>query len=512
MALPLGAAAAASLVLLPLFYLAVRAVGGGERALATLSRGTTWELAGRSVGLAVVTATASLLLGGALAWFTAAQDLRGRRWWTVLAVTPLAAPCYLGASVYLAGLSPQGPIGSAWSALGLGRPPVMSGFWPAAFVLTLFVYPYAYLPLRAVFSRLDRSPYEAARTLGRPPWRALVSGVLPQALPAAAGGWLFVGLYTLSEFGAVSLLRCDTFTRAIYLEYQSSFDRSSAAVMSLILIAMASVFLLASDRFGGRGRGDARTGQTGARLTWCLGAWRWPATAISTVTAALTTGVVLIVTADWATRGAGWEQLARTGEAALNTAGLAVVAGLVTLVAAWPIAQYAARRRSWASVALERLSHLGFALPGVAAALGLAFFALRTPFYQTWAVLIAAYLIMFLPQAVTPVRAALTRASPRMEEAARTLGRSPTSAFLRVTLPQAAPGAVAAWLLVLITTARELPATLLLAPTGARTLASELWDAMTEAEYARAAAPAIGLLLVSCGAVLLVVRREGLAA
>lgn len=507
-----AAALVVSLGLLPVAYLVIRAAGGGERALETAARGSTWLLAGRSVALACVVATGALALSGLLVWVTAARDAPFRRTLTVLAATPFAAPCYLGASAYLAGTSPRGAIGSAWAVLGLegavGRLPEMSGFGAAAFVLILFVYPYAYLPLRAAAVRMDRSPFDAARTLGRRPLAAAWSGLGPQAIAAAAGGWLFVGLYTLSEFGAVSLLRCDTLTRVIYLEHQSSFDRTAAAVLSLVLIALAGLFVVATDRLGGRGRGDAALGRTETPMRWSMGRWRWAGVALSLVVFALSTGVVVVVAASWVRAGA--IDTGRALAAAWNTGAAAAAAATVTLVAAWPVAHLAARRRTWVARGLERMSHLGFALPGVVAALGLAFFALRTPFYQTWGVLILAYLVMFLPQAVSPVRSALGRVSPRTEEAARTLGRSPFSVFRTVTLPQAAPGAAAAWLLVLITTARELPATLLLAPTGARTLASELWGAMTEAEYSRAAAPAIGLLLVSGVAVALVVRREGL--
>jgi len=502
-------AASVSLVLLPLIYLVVRAAEGGGRSVEVATRASSLALAGRSVALACVVATGALLLSGALVWVTAARDAPFRRALTVLAVTPFAAPCYLGASAYLAGTGPRGVIGSAWASLGLGRFPEVSGFWAAALVLILFVYPYAYLPLRSAALRADRSPFDAARTLGKRPWRAAWSGVAPQVMAAAAGGWLFVGLYTLSEFGAVSLLRCDTLTRAVYLEYQSSFDRTAAAVLSLQLVALAGVFVIATDWLGGRGRADAALGRTETPLRWSLGWWRWAGVAASLVVFALSTGVVLVVAASWLR--AGGVDLQRSLSAAWSTGGAAVIAATATLIVAWPVAHASARRRGWLARGLERASHLGFALPGVVAALGLAFFALRTPFYQTWAVLILAYVVMFLPQAVSPVRSALGRVSPRTEEAARTLGGSPFAVFRTVTLPQATPGAAAAWLLVLITTARELPATLLLAPTGARTLASELWGAMTEAEYSRAAAPAVGLLVVSGAAVAMVVRRERLA-
>jgi iron(III) transport system permease protein len=62
--------------------------------------------------------------------------------------------------------------------------------------------------------------------------------------------------------------------------------------------------------------------------------------------------------------------------------------------------------------------------------------------------------------------------------------------------------------LVFLTTAKELPATLLLAPTGFDTLATRIWSAATEGFFARAAAPALILLVVSGLSLFLLLSQE----
>jgi len=159
---------------------------------------------------------------------------------------------------------------------------------------------------------------------------------------------------------------------------------------------------------------------------------------------------------------------------------------------------------------ITRLTYAGFALPGVVLALSLVFFAARyvPVFYQTLGLLVFAYAIHFLPQALGPLRAALLQVSPSQEEAARTLGRNAFQVLRTVTFPLVRPGAVAAAALVFLTTMKELPATLLLSPTGFETLATRIWSTATEGFFARAAAPALLLLALSSLSLWLLLAQE----
>ena len=146
---------------------------------------------------------------------------------------------------------------------------------------------------------------------------------------------------------------------------------------------------------------------------------------------------------------------------------------------------------------LEHAAYAGHALPGIVVALSLVFFGIRyaQPLYQRTPLLVLAYAVLFLPAAVGAVRASVS-ASPRgLEEVARSLGHSQLSTLRRVTLPIAGPGVAAGAALVLLTCMKELPATLLLRPTGMDTLATRLWTETGAGAYA-GAAPYAALLLV----------------
>ena len=110
--------------------------------------------------------------------------------------------------------------------------------------------------------------------------------------------------------------------------------------------------------------------------------------------------------------------------------------------------------------------------------------------------LLVAYVVLFLPQAIGALRTSLLQVDTDVDAAARTLGASRWEVVMRVLLPLSRGGAVAGATLVFLTIVKELPATLLLAPSGFETLATRVWSATEEAFYARAALPALLLVLV----------------
>ncbi|MCH2146053.1 MAG: iron ABC transporter permease [Phycisphaerales bacterium] len=503
----------ATLALTPLVYLIIRALGESEAARvgSFLSSGRTLEHAGRSIGLAAVVTCSSTVLAFLLALCTGAIDLPFRRTCTILSVCPLAIPCYVGATVYIGAFSPEGMLGGITTGLGL-RSGWFSGFWASAFILTIFTYPLAYLPIRAGMASADRSLIEASRLLGRSNARAWMSGMLAQVRSSITAGALMVALYTLSEFGAVSMLRCDTFTRVIYLEYESAFDRTGAALSSLALVLLIGFVLVIGERFRGR-NGSGKTGRSRRPALWRLGRWRWP----GLIAILLLTGITLVlpVTSLFAWWGRAGETLALADALVsplLTSLSLATIAGVVSVLFALPVGVLVARHHSPLATIIERITHVGFGLPGIVVGLALVFTSLRLlPIaYQSWSIVIAGYVILFLAQATGPIRTGLDQTPRPIEDAARTLGANWARRFRTVTLPLLAPGMTSAFLLVFISSSKELPSTLLLAPAGTHTLATRVWQYTEEAMYAESAPPALTLIALSACLVATLVWREGL--
>jgi iron(III) transport system permease protein len=497
------AVAVAVLTLLPVAYLALRAGEAGERAWAVAAETQTIQTLANTVLLAAVVTAASIALAVPIAWLTTRTDLPGRRAFAVLTALPLVVPTFVGGFAYVAAFGPRGMLQGLLAPLGVERLPEIYGLGGAALTLTLFSYPYLLLTVRGALLGMDPSLEEASRGLGHGARETFRRVTLPQLRPAVAAGSLLVALYVLSDFGAVSLLRFSSFTRVIFVQYQAGFDRVPAAVLALWLVGL-TVTLLAIEAYLRGRRRFHRCGAGAQRRPPAvyLGAWRWPAAAFCGAVVALALVVPLTVLSYWLVRGLHDIDAGRLGGVALaawNSIQAAGLAAAVAVLAALPVAVLSVRHRGRLTGALERATYLGFGLPGLVIALGLVFFGARYggPLYQTLAMLVAAYVVLFLPQAVGSIRSSLLQVPPSIEEAARSLGRSGPATLLAVTAPLMRPGIVAGAALVFLTAMKELPAALLLGPIGYSTLATQVWHLTAEAFFARAALPGLVLLLLS---------------
>lgn len=505
----LPATAVAVAMLLPAVYLVVAAAELPlERIVAIVTDPATLALAGRTLLLAAAVTGTSLLLGIPIAWVTTRSDLPARRFFAVATALPLVIPTYVGAYALVAAFA-RGGLLETWFGF---VPPSPYGFWGAYAALTLFTFPYVLITVQAALRGLDPSLEEASRSLGHGPAATFLRVTLPQLRVGAAAGGLLVTLYVLSDFGAVSILRYSTFTRALYVQYRSAFDRAPAAVLGLLLVALTIVFIVLEARTArDRGGQFGTRGATRPAPTVPLGAWRWPALALCSLVVLVGLVVPVTVIGFWLVRGlaAGETVNLALGAAgrSLLAAGLGAVAGVL---AALPVAIWSARSPSRTARLVERASFTGYALPGIVVALALVFFGIRVapPLYQSLAMLVFAYVVLFLPQAVGAIRASLLQVAPDVESAARLLGSTRMTVLWRVTLPLARRGALAGGAMVFLTALKELPATLLLAPTGYDTLAVRVWSATSEAFYTRAALPALLLILLGSVPLAIAMIRE----
>jgi iron(III) transport system permease protein len=482
---------------LPLAYLVIVIAGSASEAWEAIWRDRTAALVARSLGLTAAVTLAAIAIAVPSAWLTIRTDLPFRRAWAALLALPLVIPSYIGAYALISAL---GPSGLAADLLGVELPSI-TGFFGAWLALTLFTYPYVFLPVRASLRRLDPQLEEAALGMGRTPFEVFRTVVLPQLRPAIGAGSLLVAMYVMSDFGAVSIMRFDSFTTSIYTSYQASFDRTAAAALSALLVAIMFVILWLESRSRSTETLYRSTpgSQRQARRVQLKG-WRVPASAFCAFIAFLSLAVPIAVLVYWSAQSfAGEVDAAEIASAAGNSLLAAGTCAVVAGICAVPVAVLSVRYRGRFSSGVERLTYIGHALPGIVVALALVFFGTRVviELYQTLGMLIFALVVLFLPLAVGVVRASLLQVSPRVEEAARSVGRSRPNVMGTVTMPLMAGGLLAGCALVFLTAIKELPATLILGPTGFDTLATEIWSATGSGFFEGAAIPALILLAVS---------------
>jgi iron(III) transport system permease protein len=491
--LTVAAALVAVLTLLPLAVIGLQASSGGwTRAVDFLVRPRVGELLGNTGRLVLVTVPATVVIGVLAAWLVERTDLPGAPAWRTLLLAPLAVPAFVSAY--------------AWISLA----PSMTGFLGAALVTTLAYFPFVFLPVAALLRALDGTDEEAARSLGLSPARAVLRTVLPRLRPAISGGALLVTLHLLAEFGVLEMMRFQTFTTAIMQQYAVGFSDTAGSLLASVLVLLCLLVLTLEVVARGRRR-VSRIGGGAHRKARpvTLGPWSAPSLFFLTGVVTLAVAVPVVMVLRWLLSGSDRLAGGHLLTVSLATVGLAVLGGVVATLLALPGAWLLDRGRSAVSLLLERVTFIASALPGVVVALALVTLSVSwaRPLYQTVALLVLAYAILFLPRAMVSLRSGLAAAPPELTEAARSLGAGGPSAFVRVVLPQAAPSVLTGFVLVALAISTELTATLILAPTGTDTLALAFWSASSVLDYS-AAAPYAALMILLSVPLTVLLRRQ----
>jgi iron(III) transport system permease protein len=520
--LAVAAGLVALFVAVPLIYIFIRALGAEPEAWGRLLQARLWKLLSNTLLLVFAVTGGALLTGVSMAWLTERTDLPGRKIFRWMLAMPLAVPAYIGGIVHLALLRPRGGVIPQFleNLFGQSMPtPSPLGFWGAAFILTLFMYPYVYLLSGAAFRKLHASLEEASRVFGRTPLQTLFHVTLPALRPGLTAGALLVALDILAEYGTVALLRYETFSSAIFVQLSGRYDRSAASILSGILVALAIVILWGELRLQGQARFTQMESNWRPAPLLALGKWRFPAflLVLGVVSASLLVPLGVLVV--WSIQAFLDPNIMMTlfrsgsqgfGNYIWNSLWSSSAAAVIAVTLSLPVALLVVRYPNRFSRFISRLCQVGYAIPGVVIALSLVLLVNRAlPFlYATPFVVVIAYVLRHMPQAVRASESALNQLSPSLEEAARTLGRTSLQSLVQVTLPLILSGLLAGGSLVFLTSLKELPATLLLRPAGFDTLAVRVWVWAGEGFYFQAAPAALLLVLVSALPLSFLLRRE----
>ena len=477
------AALVALFSLLPLGFIGWVTYDVGWETVKTLVfRPRVGELILSTLYLEALTIPLSIAVAVAMAWLTERTDIPGARLWAWLAITPLAVPAFVHSY--------------AWVSLVPG----MRGLAGGVFVAVLAYYPFLYLPVAAALRRLDPAVEDAAASLGLSPLAVFFRVVLPQLRLAICGGSLLIALHLLSEYGLFAMIRFDTLSTAIVDQFQSSYNSPAANMIGGVLVACClallgiEVLVRGNERYARVGTGTARPAERRRLARFTL-----PALILPAGLAVLTLGVPLVTLGRWLWLGGAGIWDGETTGAMGTTLMLALAGGVLATAAAVPMAWLSVRAPGRLQRLLEACHYYVGSLPGVVVALALVSITVRflLPLYQTFAMLLAGYVLLFLPRAMVGLRASIAQAPVELERAAMALGRTPGQAMRQVTLRLAAPGAAASVALVALGITNELTATLMLAPTGIETLATRFWSLTSEIDYVGAAPYAAMMVLLS---------------
>lgn len=447
----------------------------------------------------------AVIFGAVAAWLVSLCRFPGRGLFEWLLVIPLAAPSYVLAYAYTS---------LTWAN---GSAIEVRGFWGAAFIYAVGLYPYVYLAARAAFASQSACALEAARTLGAKSLTVFWRVALPLARPGIAAGGALAMMEAAADYGAAQHFGLTTLSTAIFRAWYAHQNLHAALQISAVLLIAALVFLLIERR--ARGRASYAGGSTRWRPLP-----RYALTPLAGVAASLFCAALVIFGAvlplAWLARLAILHaDIGDVTQPTLNSMLLSGGGALITLALAAAIA-VAARRASTLGRASLFAAGMGYAAPGAVMAMAaLAFFSVARE--SGWigglsaslgiGALIWTYAARFAAAGVQPIDAGLARLSKGLDASARTLGAGPWRRFARIDLPIAAPSLAAAALILFVEILKELPATLILRPFDFDTLAVRAYSYASDERLLQAAAPALLIFVAGLAPILLLTRNIGRA-
>lgn len=527
-----GAVLIALLALVPVLALLFEALQGSQGLWAHLASSVLATALPDTLVLLVGVGVIAGVLGTLAAWLVAAHDFPGRKILEWALLLPLAMPTYIVAYAYLDILHPIGPVQELirW-VLGYSSPREfrlsdIRSTTGCIILLSFVLYPYVYIPVRAMFMTQAGNLIEAARSLGASRTGVFVRVAVPLARPAIAVGISLALMEALNDIGASEFLGVRTLTVSVYTTWVTRSDLPGASQIALFMLFIV-VALVALERWARRRQRYSVSAQRNhplqpLRLSGLKGWLAFLTGSLPILVGFVFPAIYLVIEAWKRFRFSGLSPRL-IGEAG-NTLVFAGVATAVTLLCGI-IVVYAMRLRPGAtSLWSYRLSTIGYAAPGTVIAIGVlialgAFDRLVDATAQSWfgvstgllmigsgGALIFAYTARFLTIAAGGVDAGFSRIPHSFDHASRTLGRSAGSTFRHVHFPLSRAALAAAGLLVFVDCVKELPATLLLRPLNFETFATHLYGEAARGTYEEASIAALAIVVIGILPVILLAR------
>ncbi|MFQ1609375.1 ABC transporter permease [Aeromonas veronii] len=516
-----GSWAIALLLGLPVIALLFSAFSAEGELFRHLADTVLLDYLGNTLGLVVGVVLLSLLFGVPTAWLVAMCQVPGRRALQWALMLPMAMPSYIVAYVYTDLLDYSGPLQAGLRALfGWNSPadywfPAIRSLGGAAWGLALVLFPYVYLLTRASFLEQSVSLIHSSRLLGCTPWQSFRRLSLPLARPAIMVAVSLVAMETLADFATVHFFAINTLTTAVYDTWLGYGSLATAAKLSCLML-LAVVLLIALER---RSRSRQQVFQKSmgheqplryplkGMSRWLAGLWCW-----GLVLAGFALPFIILL--DYGVR---YFELSWTPEFvrfAGNSLAISALTALLAMGIALLLGFFRRLDGGIKSLLPLRIAAMGYAMPGTVLAIGVLVPLTALDFAindlaewlgrqgpgllltGTITAIVFGYLVRFVAIAIGSVESSMGKISPSLDMAARSLGQGDGGMLRRVHLPLVRRGLFAGAMLVFIESMKELPAALLLRPFNFDTLATHVYQFVSDEMLERGALGAIVIVLV----------------
>ncbi len=446
-------------------------------------------------------------------------NIPGKSWLRMLLLLPYGIPPFIGAMAWAQLFGPAGYVSKLYMHLtgAFFAPWNIYSAGGVVLVLAVYQFPVVFITISGALGRIDTSFEEAARMSGAGPIRALFDVTLPLITPAIIASTLLAFVGCISNFGIPALLgfraRFFVLTTRIYAAL-SIPDIPLATAMAVLLAIISAVPLIIERRLQrGAGKYTVISGKSVSPKTIDLGVLRMP-TFIITVVVALFAGVVPLLSMLLTSFITYWGAPLKLGNMTLshyqyifnlpmvtraigNSFGLAAAAATITMVVGSLVSYISLRAKLTGAKTLDFVGTIPYAVPCTMVAISMILAWSRPPvvLYGTIWVILAAYLVRYMPFSIRTTNATLQQVHVSLEEAGQVSGARWTQVMRDIVLPLIRPGLVAGWILVFMPALRELTMSILLWSQGSETIGSVIYN-MQDAGYTQIAAALSTLVLL----------------
>ncbi|NVK43333.1 MAG: iron ABC transporter permease [Oceanospirillaceae bacterium] len=485
-----------------------------------------------TIELVVGVSLLSMVAGVGSAWLVTLCRFPGRRLFEWALLLPFAVPAYVIAYVYTDLLEFAGPVQGAlrtlfgWETARDYWFPEIRSLGGAIVMLSLVLYPYIYLLARAAFLEQSVSLRDASRLLGCNAWQSFWRISLPIARPAIAVGVSLVSMETINDFGTVDYFAVKSLTAGIYDTWLNMYNLGGAAQIASLMLIFVVMLITLERKARERQKQFHSADRFSVMEPYRLRGWRAAVATAFCLMPVVCGFVIPCGLLAWYASGyldQLWSEdfLSYASHSFTLSLTAAVVSIAIAVVLAYARRLYSERRSLQFAV---RFSSLGYAMPGAVLALGviipLAAFDNSVDAFMrrhfdvstglllsgTTFALVLAYVVRFLAVSTGAVDSSLSKVTPSMDMAARSLGQTASGTLMRVHLPLIRGGLLTALLVVFVDCMKELPATLIMRPFNYDTLATFVYQYASDEMLERCSLAALLIVLVGVLPVILLSR------
>ena len=458
------------------------------------------------------------ILGVSTAWLITSCNFKGKTFFKWSLVLPLSIPPYIMAYAFTGLFDSSGSMNNiVQSIFNLESSsiffPSIRNITGCIIIFSFTLYPYVYLIAQTAFINQSRDIFDTGRTLGLSKKETFLKLGLPLARPAIIAGLMVVAMETISDFGAVEHFAIPTFTTGIFRTWFGMNDLTTAKQLAALLFVFF-LFFLVIEKYSRKKIKFIQTLTSNRQLVpvRLTGLKAIIATTFCSIPILIGFLIPVLQLSFWAISYNMEYFDNQFISSALNTIVLAVLTGFFCVAISISF-NYLIRIKNNNFLAYSnKIISSGYGIPGVILAIGvLDLFSIINIYTNILLIgsiggLILVYTIKFYALPNSSIESGFRKINKNIDEAAQTLGARKNEVLRKIHIPMLKNSAIIALLLIGIEVIKELPATLILRPFNFDTLSVSAYIYASDERMIEAAAPSIGIVLISLIPILLLIR------